>query len=83
MKLKLKLKPLKISLELDDELILQLSDIFYVPFLRRNLISVSHSDMMDMIVILVMANVRLCLIINVLVLPSDKTNFIYYHFLRM
>ena len=35
---------------------------------------------MDMIAILVMANVRLFIIINVLVLPSDKTSFIYYHF---
>jgi hypothetical protein len=31
--------------------------------------------MMVMIAILVMANVRLCLIISVLVLPSDKTSF--------
>ena len=36
--------------------------------------------MMDMIAILVMANVRLCLIISVLVLPSDKIGFICYHF---
>ena len=36
--------------------------------------------MMDMIVILVMANVILFIIINVLVLPSNKTSFIYYHF---
>ena len=27
-----------------------------------------------------MANVGLCIIINVLVLPSDKTSFICYHF---
>ena len=33
---------------------------------------------MDMIAILVMANVRLFIIINVLVLPSDKTSFIYF-----
>ena len=31
--------------------------------------------MMDMIAILVMANARLCLIISVLVLPSDKISF--------
>ena len=36
--------------------------------------------MMDMIAILVMANVGLWLIISVLVLASDKTSFIYYHF---
>ena len=35
--------------------------------------------MMVMIAILVKANVGLC-IISVLVLPFDKTSFIYYHF---
>ena len=35
---------------------------------------------MVMIVILEMANVRYCLIIDVLVLPSDKMSFICYHF---
>ena len=35
---------------------------------------------MDMIAILVMANVRLFVIINMLVLPSDKISLIYYHF---
>ena len=44
MKLKLKLKPLEISLELDDGFVLQLSDVLYVPSLRRNLISVSCLD---------------------------------------
>jgi hypothetical protein len=39
--------------------------------------------MMVMIAILVMANVILHFIINVLVLPSDKTNFICYQSLRM
>jgi hypothetical protein len=38
---------------------------------------------MELIAILVMANVRYLLIMNVLVLPSDKTNFIYYLLLRM
>ena len=33
-----------LSLELDDGFILQLLDIFYVPSLRRNLISVSRLD---------------------------------------
>ena len=44
MKLKLKLKPLEISLELYDGFRLQLSENFYVPSLRRNLISVSRLD---------------------------------------
>ena len=44
MELKLKLKPLEISLELDDGFVLQLSDVLYVPSLRRNLISVSRLD---------------------------------------
>ena len=44
MELKLKLKPLEISLELDDGFVLQLSDVLYVPSLRRNLISISHLD---------------------------------------
>ena len=33
-----------LSLELDDGFILQLSDILYIPYLRRNLISVSWLD---------------------------------------
>ena len=48
-----------LSLELDDCFILQLSDILYVPSLCRNLISISRLDVMDMIVILVMANIGL------------------------
>ena len=44
MELKLKLKPLEISLELYDGFRLQLSDILYIPSLRRNLISVSWLD---------------------------------------
>ena len=36
--------------------------------------------MIVMIAILVIANVGLDIIISVLVLPSDKTSFIYYHF---
>jgi hypothetical protein len=39
--------------------------------------------MMELIAILVMANVRYLLIMNVLVLPSDKTSFIYYLLMRM
>ena len=33
-----------LSLELDDGFVLQLSDVLYVPSLRRNLISVSRLD---------------------------------------
>ena len=33
-----------LSLELDDGFVLQLSDVLFVPSLRRNLISVSHLD---------------------------------------
>jgi hypothetical protein len=44
MELKLKLKPLEISLELDDGFVLKLSDVIYIPSLWRNLISVSYLD---------------------------------------
>jgi hypothetical protein len=66
----------ELPLELNDGFVLKLSDALYVPSLRRNIISVSHLEMMDMIAIFVMANVRLCLIISVLVLPSDKIGFL-------
>jgi hypothetical protein len=38
---------------------------------------------MVMIAILEMENVRYSLMLNVLVLSSDKTGFIYYHFVKM
>ena len=34
----------ELSLELNDGFVLKLSDVLYVPSLRRNLISVSHLD---------------------------------------
>ena len=71
-----------LSLELVDGFLLKLSDVLFVPSLRRNLISVSRLDD-DEYDCHFGTNVRLFIIINVLVLPSDKTSFIYYHFLRM
>jgi hypothetical protein len=62
---------------------LLLRDVLYVPSLQRNLISFHAWTMMVMIAILEMANVKYGLMLNVLALPSDKTSFIYYHFVKM
>ena len=73
----------ELPLELKDGFVLKLTDVLYVPSLRRNLISVSRLDDDRFDCHFGNANVRLCLIISVLVLPSDKTSFICYHFMRM
>jgi len=67
-------------LELNNGFVLRLKEVLYVPSLHRNLISVSKLD--DDLAILVMANVRYLLMINLLVVPSNKRSFIYYLLLK-
>jgi len=71
-----------LSLELDDGFVLQLSDVLYVPSLRRNLISVSRLD--DDGYDCHFGNGKCQIVFNnkCVGLASDKTSFIC-HFLRM
>jgi hypothetical protein len=62
----------ELPLELNDGFVLKLTNIVYVPSLRRNLIGVSRLNDDGFDCYFVMANVRLCLIISVLVLPSTR-----------
>ena len=70
-------------LELNNGFVLRLKEVFYISSLRQNLISVLKLDDDRTVPIFVMANVRYLLMMNVLVLPSDKTSFIYYLLLIM
>ena len=77
------LKPLEFfSLELNNGFVLRLKEVLYVPSLRRNLISVSKLDDDGIDCHFGDGKCKI-LVNNVLVLPSDKTSFIYYLLLRM
>ena len=73
----------ELPLELNDGFVLKLTYVLYVPSLRTNLISVSCLDDDDYDCHFGNGQCKICLIISVLVLPSDKTSFIWYHFVRM
>ena len=72
-----------LSLELVDDFLLKLSDVLFIPSLRRNLISVSRLD--DDGYNCYFGNGKCWIVINnkCVGLAFRQDNFIYYHFLRM